>query len=529
MELKKIDYDKVEAISKKDLDYIKERNYLKPFYQYPSNLESFEKAIADRRNYPINRTLLVETLRSQYTEIETSALTTSNIDSLLREDTFTVITAHQPALLGGPLYYIFKIACCINLSRKLNEAYPSINVVPVFINGSEDHDFEEIDHFNIFGNAIKWERDASGPVGRMDTDGLQKVVDQVADILGDSPTAEELIANMHAALDKANTYNDFVIHFVNALFGKYGLIIANTDDQQLKAEFAPIMKREITERLSERIVQDTQEKLEQEGFKAQAHPRDINFFYIDERGRNRITFESGKYQVVDTSLSWSESEILNLVDEHPERFSPNVVMRPIYQEFTFPNLAYIGGGGENAYWLERKSQFEAFGVFYPLIIRRNSAIIMDKRHIKKLNQVNLSEIDIFEPEYKLVQNYIDHATNVDIHLRQEKGKLAAIWKEIAEKAAQVDPTLKKSVLAEMSNQLKSIDSIESRMSRKIKADEEVNVNRIKKIKSLLFPQNGLQERHDNFMSYYLTSEGKLLDFLVDNLNPLDKSFYVIKI
>ena len=338
MKIEKIDYSQVSAISFKDLAYIKLEPFLKVFYNYTPDLASFSKAIEDRKSKPVDRSLLVSVLGSNYSVIEPSSLQKENIASLGSENTFTIITAHQPSLFGGPLYYILKVCSIINLCKQLKANHPEYNFVPTFVSGGEDHDFDEVDHLNLFGKSVKWDREARGPVGRLDIEGLQSVIDEVSEILGDNPNAQKLKSILNESINSCDTYGQFVFKFVNELFGKYGVIAVNMDDAKLKAAFAPFMKKELLERLSQTLVTETQEQLTAHHFKAQAHPRDINLFYLGEGSRDRIEYLDGKYNIVDSALTFSESEILEELQSKPENFSPNVVMRPLYQESILPNL-----------------------------------------------------------------------------------------------------------------------------------------------------------------------------------------------
>ena len=527
MKVEKIEYSKVSAISFKDLSYINREAFLKDFYQYTPDLESLAKAIEDRKKYPVDRSLLVEVLQENYAQIEASEIQKQNIEALNSDTAYTIITAHQPSLLGGPLYYVLKIASVINLCTRLNDRYQSLTFVPTFISGGEDHDFEEVDHLHLFGKTVKWEREAGGPVGRMSIDGLQDVIDQVSEILGDNPIASELVQSLHQSLDESSSYGDFVFKFVNHLFGKYGLIAVNMDNAKLKKRFAPIMKREILEQVSKPLIAGTQNRLEQFKFKAQAFPRDINLFYLCDEGRKRIEPDGDDFTIIDTEIRFTKEELLDELDKHPERFSPNVVMRPLYQEYCLPNLAYIGGGGEIAYWLERKSQFEAFDVFYPMLIRRNSAMILNKGHLKNIGKLGFTIEDIFKEKDQLIFQLINSSSEVEIKLDDQKDKIEKAFKEIAEKSAAVDPSLSKSVLAEMTKQLKNIDNMESRIKRSLKSQEDVNVKKIEKLKEKLFPGNGLQERYDNFLPHYLAIGESFFDALIENLDPLDQKFICI--
>lgn len=526
MEIEKIDYSKISAISFKDLSYIKLEPFLKDFYTYSPDISSFSKVIEDRKDFPVDRALLVDVLSESYNKIDPTPLQSKNIESLADLNTFTIITAHQPSLFGGPLYYILKVCSVINLCKQLSVKYPDYNFVPTFVSGGEDHDFEEIDHLNVFGKSIKWERNAKGPVGRLDLDGLEKVINEISEILGDNPIAKNLSEILNASLQGSDTYGDFVFKFVNKLFGKYGVISVNMDNAKMKRQFAPSMKRELLEQISKPLVTETQEKLSKHNFKAQAFPRDINLFYLGEGSRERIEFEDGKYTIVGSNLSFSEAEILVELDAHPENFSPNVVMRPLYQETILPNLGYIGGGGEIAYWLERKTQFSAFNTFFPMLIRRNSVMIINGGLQKNISKLGFSTEDIFQSVDSLINNFISSNTEVEIELEAEKSTIQKAYEDIAEKSKAVDPGLAKSVLANMTKQLKNIDQMESRIKRALKSQQEVHVNKIGKIKEKLFPNNGLQERYDNFIPHYMSVGESFFDDLVEHLDPMDRSFIV---
>lgn len=527
MTVEKIEYSNVSAISFKDLSYINQENFLNDFFTFSPDLDSFSAAIDGRKNHPVDRSLLVEVLKDQYDKIEASDLQVSNIEALHSEKTFTIITAHQPSLLGGPLYYVLKVASVVNLCRQLSQAYPDYQFVPTFISGGEDHDFEEIDHLHLYGKTIRWEREATGPVGRLSLDGLEEVIDQVSEILGSSPLALSTMQEIRCCLDGSQTYGDFVFKFVNKLFGRYGVLTINMDNAKLKARFAPVMQRELLDQISKPHVSSTQEKLNTHRFKAQAFPRDINLFYLCPEGRKRIEPIEDAFDIVDTDRRFSREEILEELSNHPERFSPNVVMRPIYQEFTLPNLAYVGGGGEIAYWLERKTQFADFDVFYPMLIRRNSVMLLNKGQLKTLAKLDFTVEDIFRDKDRLIDQFINAQSDVEIHLDDEKAKIEKAYREIAEKSAAVDPSLSKAVLADMTKQLKNIGNMESRIKRSLKSQQEVNVNKITKLKEKLFPNNGLQERYDNFLPHYMSMGESFFDILVDNLDPLDRKFICI--
>lgn len=528
MDIQFLPFDTIPQLSSKDIAYATENPRLRPFFQYDVKLETFAKVIQDKMKDATNRDVLVEVLKNQYKKFESSNLINQQIESLNNSNTFTVTTAHQPSLCTGPLYYIYKIFSTINLSEQLKQTYPDYHFVPVFITGGEDHDFEEVNHFNLFGKKIIWENEEMGSVGMMQTHTLQPVLEELKTILGTSPKAEEIYQIIETAYTKHQKYADATIELAHTLFQDYGLVILDMNNRSLKSLFANHLKKELFEQTSKALVEATKSELEAVGFSGQAHARDINLFYLKDQLRERIVRENGVFQVLNTDYTFTETEILQELEQNPHHFSPNVVIRPLYQEFILPNLAYIGGGGEIAYWLERKIQFTNFGINFPMLIRRNSVLWLDKGNSKKMAKLGLSINDLFIEVEALIKHFVSKHTNTVLSLAEEKASLNKVFQAIKEKSDQIDPTLSKAVLAEGAKQMKSLEQLEGRLMRAEKQKHETSINQIRSLKEKLFPGNGLQERHDNFMNLYLKYGNSFFETLKANLNPLKKGFVVIQ-
>ncbi len=522
-----LSFDQVTAFSTRDRAYVNADSRLRPFYKYSVELEAFAKVIADKSKEMQNRELLVEVLKNQYSHFEDATPTLPQIESLRSEKTFTVVTAHQPSLFTGPLYYIYKIVSAIKLTQRLNDRYPEYHFVPVFVSGGEDHDFEEVNHLHLFNQRIVWENEESGSVGMMQTASLAPVLAELKSILGDREDAQRIYQLIERTHTRHTQYSDAILELTHELFKSYGLVVLNMNDRGLKNEFKAIVKEEITTRCSEDLVLQASQQLEAEGFKPQATPRAINFFYLRDQIRERIVWEEGIYKVLNTEFSFTPEAMVEEIDQHPERFSPNVVMRPIYQEKILPNLAYVGGGGEIAYWLERKSQFAHFRINFPMLVRRDSVLWVDKGSVKKLAKLNLTIPDIFAEEETLVKAYVKEQADTELTLAPQKAELEQLYDGIRTIAEQVDPTLKKAVLAELAKQTKVIEQLEGRLVRAEKQKHETAIKQIRSLKQKLFPNNGLQERFDNFLSLYVRNGEAVIPTLLETLDPLDKSMKVI--
>lgn len=529
MEIRHLPFDKVPYLSKRDQAYTMGAPELRPFYKYDVNLESFAQVIEDKKKDKTNRQVLVEVLREQYSGMETSSSVKDNIESLLEENTFTLVTAHQPSLFTGPLYYIYKVISTINLAEKLNQHYPGHRFVPVFISGGEDHDFAEVNHLQIFGKTISWHNEESGPVGMMKTDTLKPVLAEVKEVLGESDKAAELYELLRESVENHSRYSDTARHLANSLFKEYGLVVIDMSHAWLKELFIPYIREEVLEQPSKGLVEATVGELEKAGFSEQAYPREINFFYMGHelRQRERIVQEKGRFLVLNTTYSFTKEELVREIEQHPERFSPNVVMRPVFQERILPNLAYIGGGGELAYWLERKSQFEHFGINYPMLVRRDSVLFIDKGNANRMEKLELTVEQLFGDIEELIKEYVRENTENELSLAEEKAQLSALVKNIEQKAREVDPTLVKTAAAEGQKMINSMEQLEGKLMRAEKQRHDIALNQMRALKDKLFPGNGLQERYDNFMMYYLKYGREFFEVLRSELDPLKKTFTVI--
>ncbi|MEM9824052.1 MAG: bacillithiol biosynthesis cysteine-adding enzyme BshC, partial [Bacteroidota bacterium] len=500
----------------------------KDFYKYAPQIESFAQVIEDKAKDPINRQVLVEVLQEQYAVLAPSEAVNKNVSALADEKTYTVTTAHQPSLFTGPLYYIYKIISTINLAKQLKEAYPAFHFVPVFVTGGEDHDFEEIQNVHLFNKTLTWENEEKGSVGMMKTDTLGTVLSQLKEILGEQALAVEIYRIVEAAHTQNTIYSQASIQLVHQLFKGDGLVVVNMNHSALKGQFVETIKKELELQPSLALIHEAHDAISGIGFKPQATARAINFFYLKDQIRERIVEENGLYQVLNTDFQFTRAQILEEVEQHPERFSPNVVMRPIYQETILPNLAYIGGGGELAYWMERRAQFDYFGVNYPMLIRRNSVLWIDKGMAKKMKKFAFGLPDWFGETESLIKQFVAHQSESTLSLDQQKTAFTHLYEEIKEIAKQVNPTLEKTVMAEHAKQLKSLEHLETKLIRAEKQKHEVGLNQLRNVKEKLFPANGLQERKDNFIPFFLKYGWEFFEILKLHLHPLDKNFIVIE-
>ncbi|MBI3502775.1 MAG: bacillithiol biosynthesis cysteine-adding enzyme BshC [Bacteroidetes bacterium] len=399
MKFHHVSLEKTNHFSKLFLDYINQEKNLSSFYKYSPSADSFSQAIKDISALKFNRKLLVDVITEQYAKTSNCQLPTANCQLLLDEKTFTVCTGHQLCLFTGPLYFIYKIISTINLAEALKKKYSAYNFVPVYWMASEDHDFVEVNHINLFGKKIEWNKKPGGPVGKFSTAGISEVISELKSLLDDSKNVAELIALFENAYLNHSDYASATRYLVNELFGKYGLVILDADDKRLKNEFREIIRDDMFNHTNFNLVNETIAQLKNNGYDAQVIPKEINFFLLSKKFRGWI----------DTAKVQSEPEEWKkkLVEE-TERFSPSVITRPLYQQKIFPNLAYVGGPAEISYWLEYIVMFDHHKIFFPVLIPRNFVHIDNEE---------TSETEIFKGELQerhdnFIPFYLKHGRNL---------------------------------------------------------------------------------------------------------------------
>jgi bacillithiol synthase len=516
MNISKIDYKATGAFSALVADYLGQHPQLAPFYHRFPTLAAFGEQIREKQFAPAHRQVLVGELARQYLPVaDLHPAVKHNMDLLARPTTFTVTTGHQLNLFTGPLYFVYKIISTINLARQLKAAYPEYDFVPVYWMATEDHDFAEVNHFTLFGKTHTWESPQKGAVGRFATESL-------ADLLGQLPEIADVYKD---AYRRQGNLADATRDLTHTLFGKYGLVNVDGDSPALKALFAPFIRRELLEQPSHGLVEATSAQLARH-YKPQVMSREINLFYLDQGLRERIVQEGEGYKVLHTDLVFSRQQIEALVETAPEKFSPNVVLRPLYQELVLPNLAYIGGGAEVAYWFQLKAVFGACGVAYPLVLLRDSAMYINRPSATRMHKLNLSPLDMFQELPVLKRQITAQFEAGNLSLASEQQAIEDIFTQIAQLATRIDPTLTKTVAAEAQKTHNALAVLEKKLVKANDAKYEVYFNQLSNLKDKLFPNGTLQERVENFFTYQANNP-EFISHLLAAFNPLEGKFTVL--
>ncbi|MBS1748013.1 MAG: bacillithiol biosynthesis cysteine-adding enzyme BshC [Bacteroidetes bacterium] len=521
-----IHYEQTGYFSKLAIDYINGADQLKEFYNLPPTIEGLQQSIEQRKGFRF-RNVLVEQLRDQYKDIEVTPKIFENIAALGEENTFTVTTAHQPNIFSGPLYVIYKIFHAIKLAETLKTKWPENKFVPVYFMGSEDADLDELNNISIDQRKYVWQTKQTGAVGRMKVDkSLLQLMNEMEGQLSVTPFGKELMDIFRYSYQEKDLIQQSTLKLLNSVFGKYGLIVLIADKPAFKKVFQPVLERELKEQFSHKALEKTIEKLS-ENYKAQAAGRNINLFYLKDDKRERIELDDDKFKVEHLELEWTENDIIKELDEHPERFSPNVILRGVFQETILPNIAFIGGGGELAYWMELKGVFNQAGIPYPVLLLRNSFLIIDKKQNGIIEKTGLQYEDLFLSEHAIMKKIVATKTNNAFALNDKLENFETLYDALEQQAIQIDASLRAHVESLKTKAIKKLKELEKKMLRSEKKKFATDQSQLQKLKSKLFPNGSLQERVENFSGFYSMLGNQFLDDIFLHSKGLDQTFAIL--
>jgi bacillithiol synthase len=522
-----ISYAKTNAFSKLVLDYLANETTLQPFYNFKPDIDGLKNAIAERQAFPVNRQLLVDVLIDQYKGIEKSDKLQANINKLLSDKTFTICAAHQPNIFTGHLYFIYKILHAVKLADTLTAQMPECNFVPVYYMGSEDADLDELGEVFINGIHYKWQTKQTGAVGRMIIDkNFIEIIHAIAGQLMVEKNGEQIVHAIQKFYTEGKRIDQATFEFVHFLFGKYGLVVLLPDNSNLKNAFASIITKELEEQFSEKAVVETLASFPKQ-YKVQTAGRPINLFYLKNDIRERIEKSADGYEVANTNYAFTTNELLAELKSNPERFSPNVILRPLFQETILPNVAFIGGGGELAYWLELKNVFKKANVFFPALVLRNSFTIVNIKTDELITKLGLTAESFFTNENILLENIVKKESELKLNIADEKELLKKLYDTIKKSAGGIDTTLNCHVHALQVQALNKLEVLEKKMMKAEKKKFEAQQRHISKVKLSLFPNGILQERINNILEYVSVYGIEFVDELYQNSNAFADSFTIL--
>jgi bacillithiol biosynthesis cysteine-adding enzyme BshC len=506
-------------------DYLTKKESLAPFYNRAFSFDGLlDQAGEKLASYPYRKELITE-ITSQLHDLDLTEKQKDNLRKLSLDNAVTITTGHQLNLMTGPLYFLYKILHVIKLCESMNEKQKEFHFIPMFWMATEDHDFEEINHFYFQGNKIEWEGGYKDFTGEIPTSEIKKVLYDFYESLKYFPRGNELRKIIEKSYFSENTLADATRALVHELFKEYGLLFIDGNSESLKKLLIPYVQDDIEEQRSFHSISQTVEKLKPQ-YKIQVNPRKINFFYHENRERNRIDETNGKYYILGTCKNFNREDLLAELKTHPGKFSPNALLRAVYQEVILPNVAYVGGNAEIAYWLELKQYFDIQKIPFPVLIPRNSVLLITEEQKKKMDKFRWKEEELFLPKEKIIRSLVEQNSTIRFDFSKYENQLNELFDNLLAEAEQTDPSWKNMILAQQKKQLNGLKNINKRFYKAEKLNHKEIVSNFEKLYSTLFPYGTWQERTENF-SYYYAIKGK--DFIKLLYEKLDEYQSVVNL
>lgn len=445
-----------------------------------------------------NRSVVHKALLEQYASFDLTEKESLHIELFSKENTCTITTGHQLMLLGGPMFFYTKIMDVIKLAQQTSTS--ETPVLPVFWMASEDHDYEEISTINLFGKKINCPGTNKGPVGRIPKEHFQDFLKEINAVLGEG---EEFI-RIKNIINKAFVSGENLSHitrvFVRELFKEEGLLIFDADSRELKTLFKDVARKEFFEQIVINSSKDHLNKIKQD-YKLQVKPREINLFYIENGIRKRFVRTKEGFSTSDQSIFWTPDEIEDLIDKTPEKISPNVLLRPVYQEILLPNIAYVGGAGEVSYWLELKPVFNALKVGFPTPLLRNSYFVLAQKNFDWLSSRNLFSEALFDDVNVQINALTKFLSSNPISLDQDFEFLKKFFHNLKIKGGEIDVQLKKVVEGEEKRANSALKNVEKRFLKAEKKKHQEDILKLENIINKLFPGSKPMERVVSFIPF----------------------------
>ena len=503
------------------LDYLYEFENVSDFYPYDfRNRENYLKIfknISEKRSYLSAD--ISQIISNQYSKINKSETTEGNIKKLSDKKTLAIVTGQQLGILGGPLYTFYKIITAIKLSRFLSERYNDYNFVPVFWLEGDDHDFNEVRAIKIIdeGNSLLSigykeeieEDDAKQSVGHIKFDSsIQDFFDSLNNNLKETEFKNPLLNELKDFYSEGKSFKEAFKDLIFQYFDEYGLIIFDPQEIEVKRLLKPIFKKEITDfRLHTEKLVHLSATLE-ELYHAQVKVKPVNLFLNYDGGRHSVEPVDNEFRLRRKRKSFTCDQLLELLENEPDKFSPNVLLRPICQDFLLPTAFYIGGPSEISYFAQIKPLYEFYDIVQPIIYPRSSATILEStiENILEKNSVQINDlfIDVENVKKKIINSVAE--SSIDAMFDGLTKQVETAFDQLKEKLIDLDKTI-----ADASNRYRdkisgSINELKSKAEKAQQKKYEVTLRQIDKAAINLFPNSNLQERELNFV-YYVNKYG----------------------
>lgn len=498
------------------LDYLHEFENVERFYERNFSMQEtygdFLKLLSQSERPHRNR--LADIISRQYSDQKPSKQTQSNIELLGSNKTIAVVTGQQLGILGGPLYTIYKTITAIKLCNFLKEKFDEYQFVPIFWLEGDDHDYDEVRISNILNNdnkllTVKYEDGLEDEVNRGSVaelkfnENLNKVFAELQNGLRETEFKNSILDFYKSFYSVNKTFMESFRELMISLFDDYGLIVFNPVHPEIKQLLKPIFSQEITNYMNQTgFLVERSAELE-ELYHAQVKVKPINLFFMENNERLLIEPVEKEFRLKGKRKKFTQEELLAQLENSPEKFSPNVLLRPICQDFLFPTAFYIGGPGEISYFAQISPLYKIYNLLQPYIYPRASATIVEKGAKSVLEKYKLEYRDLFTTEEDLVSKIVasNSDTNLEALFQTTSESINDIIKQLNFTLNEIDKTLPD--LTNKANQRidEALGYLKGKALDAERRKYDTTIRQLTKVRNLLYPNNNLQERELNFIYF----------------------------
>ena len=527
MKNKKISFNETGLFSKLICDFVNSDLKLDFFNQSFFQLKDIKNHI--KYSEKKDNTILLNVLKEQYKKTNffnsKLSLIQSNINSLQNNNTYTVTTGHQLNICSGPLFLIYKIISVLAYTHYLNKNIDTCHFVPCFWMATEDHDFEEIKNIKLYGKDYNWNLSTLDAVGNLPTDSISIFLDQIRDVLSATENGINLLDIYDFVYTKNINYADATRALLTSFFGNHGLVVVDGNHPKLKQLFVNDLKEEVCNQFVYNTVLRNNNLIKTQ-YKPEINAMQANIFYLNNKKRKKIIFDKGVFSTSDSIYKWSKNELLSEIETYPERFSPNVLLRPLYQERVMNNLIYIGGPSELSYWLQLVIMFKERKQVFPFLALRSHFLILSKKTIKMQRKLGFQDFDLFIPYNKQLRKVINSRS--PIKTKKYFQVLNELLLDFEKKFHSIDGFPMNSFYVFQKRFNSEFKRLESKILRFEKTKNANVLNQLKFINENIFPNNIAQERVISFIPYYLKYGPHFFDLLIRESSIFGNKYTILK-
>jgi bacillithiol biosynthesis cysteine-adding enzyme BshC len=533
LRVERLPFRRLPGQSRLFLEYLEDPTSLRRFY--PEAVR-FHHELAGRRarvleSYKTDRDAIADALRESNARWGASEQTFANVERLRSPDSVAVVTGQQTGLFTGPLYTLYKALSAVKLAACLTAR--GTEAVPVFWMATEDHDWEEVQAAEVIAcdgrlasvgvsGGLHREGEQVGGV-RLDA-GVEEATKRLLELMPSSEFMPDLEALVRDAYAPGRRFGEAFARMLSALTGRYGLVLLDPLDAALKRLAAPLYSE--AARLGAEIAAATDARsreLEAEGYHAQVHtsPDSFPLFLIDDGARRALArAKEGRYRAKGTSNEWTAEELSALALAEPERFSPNVTLRAVVQDYLLPTVAYFGGAAEVAYFAQTAESYRVLSRPATPILHRASLTVVERRTGRTLERYGLKLEDFFGGLDPVIERVVEGhlGTEVAGAFDETDAAVARALEGLQGKLREFDPTLASALDGGRRKIAHQLEGLRARFHRAQMRRDRAVLRQLERAATALYPEKSLQERHVNVTSMLARHGRYLVEWIHDAID-----------